>query len=343
MLKGEPRMKTLKLFSILCLFLSMALQSCVGKTDQASTSGTDKTSRTPASLESELKLTEARLSSLESENKELTASNEMLLEKLKELQEAAQRETAGDTSDRTPDNEIGGLSNQKRIALIGAKAIAEFKAEQAVRRLESLTSDLSKRDDDLKKALVDLEIVSQEREGLKKEFESLKVDSRNTHSQMNDTLSKLEARLAEKSDLVSKLEAELNDKEELLNTFKKAWSDATQLKSNAEERLSQINNNFKECQNQVAQMKGLLDQSRTESTRVTAEFEGVKKELASSNLQNRQLQSDGELYLKQIRELKETLAASVDKKQLELPASGGVDKSHSIIDRLLESAGSGKP
>ena len=290
-----------------------------------------------------MKFTEARLSSLESENKELTASNEMLLEKLKELQEAAQRETVGDTSDRTPDNETGGLSNQKRIALIGAKAIAEFKAEQAVRRLESLTSDLSKRDDDLKKALVDLEIVSQEREGLKKEFESLKADSRNTQSQMEDTLSKLEARLAEKSDLVSKIEAELNDKEELLNTLKKAWSDATQLKSNAEERLSQINNNFNECQNQVAQMRGLLDQSRTESTRITAEFEGLKKELASSNLQNRQLQSDGESYLKQIRELKETLAASVDKKQLELPASGGVDKSHSIIDRLLESAGSGKP
>jgi len=336
-------MKTLKLFSILCLFLSMALQSCGGKTDQASTSGTDKTSRTPASLESDLKFTEARLSSLESENKELTASNEMLLEKLKELQEAAQRETGGNASDRTPDNENGGLSNQNRIALIGAKAIAEFKADQALRRMESLTSDLSKRDDDLKKALVDLEIVSQEREGLKKEFESLKVDSRNTQSQMNDTLSKLEARLAEKCDLVSKLEAELNDKEGLLNTFKKAWSDATQLKSNAEERLSQINNNFKECQNQVAQMKGLLDQSRTESTLVTAEFEGLKKELASSNLQNRQLQSDGELYLKQIRELKETLAASVDKKQLELPASGGVDKSHSIIDRLLESAGSGNP
>jgi hypothetical protein len=90
-------------------------------------------------------------------------------------------------------------------------------------------------------------------------------------------------------------------------------------------------------------MRGLLDQSRTESTRITAEVEGLKKELASSNLQNRQLQSDGESYLKQIRELKETLAASIDKKQLELPASGGVDKSHSIIDRLLESAGSGKP
>jgi chromosome segregation ATPase len=343
MLKGEPRMKTLKLFSILCLFLSMALQSCGGKTDQASTSGTDKTSRKSASLESDLKFTEARLSSLESENKELTASNEMLLEKLKELQDAAQRETVGDASDRTADKETGGLSNQNRIALIGAKAIAEFKAEQAVRRLESLTSDLSKRDDDLKRALVDLEIVSQEREGLKKEFESLKADSRNTQSQMGDTLSKLEARLAEKSDLVSKLEAELNDKEELLNTLKKAWSDATQLKSNAEDRLSQINNNFNECQNQVAQMKGLLDQSQTQSTRVTAEFEGLKKELESSNLQNRQLQSDGESYLKQIRELKETLAASVDKKQLELPASGGVDKSHSIIDRLLESAGSGKP
>lgn len=336
-------MKTLKLFSILFLFVSLALQSCGGKTDQASTSATDKTSRTPASLESELKLTEARLSSLESENMELTASNKMLLEKLKELQEAALRETGGGLSDRTPDNENVGLSNQNRIALIGAKAIAEFKADQALRRMESLTSDLSKRDDDLKKALVNFEIVSQEREGLKREFESLKADSMNTQSQMEDTLSKLEARLAEKSDLVSKIEAELNDKEQLLTTLKKAWSDATQLKNNAEERLSQINNNFNECQNQVAQMRGLLDQSRTESTRIIAEFEGLKKELASSNLQNRQLQSNGESYLKQIRELKETLAASVDKKQLELPASGGVDKSHSIIDRLLESAGSGKP
>ncbi len=336
-------MKTLKLFSILFLFVSMALQSCVGKTDQASTSGTDKTSRTAATLESELKVTESRLSSLESENKELTASNEMLSEKLKELQEAAQQEPGGATSDRTIDNETGGLSNQKKIALMGAKAIAEFKAEQAVRRLESLTADLSKRDDDLKKALVDLEIVSQEREGLKKEFESLKAESRNTRSQLEDTLSKLEARLAEKNDLVSKIEGELNDKEELLNTLKKAWSDATQLKSNAEEQLSQIKNNFNECQNQVANMRGLLDQSRTESTRITAEFEGLKKELASSNLQNRQLQSDGESYLKQIRELKEMSAASVDKKQLEPPASGGLDKSHSIIDRLLEIAGSGRP
>ncbi|MFH0958947.1 MAG: hypothetical protein V1897_09625 [Pseudomonadota bacterium] len=183
-------MNTLKLFSILFLFILMALQSCVGKTEQTPTSGTDKTSRTTVALESELKLTESRLSSIQSENKDLKASNEMLSEKLKELQEATQQESGGLTSPGTSDIESGGLSNQTRIALMGAKAIAEFKAEQAARKVESLASDLSRRDSDLKKALVDLEIVSQERDSLKKDLESLRAESKNTQSQIDDTQKK---------------------------------------------------------------------------------------------------------------------------------------------------------
>ncbi|MFH0958948.1 MAG: hypothetical protein V1897_09630 [Pseudomonadota bacterium] len=143
--------------------------------------------------------------------------------------------------------------------------------------------------------------------------------------------------------MVSKLEGELNEKEELVNTLKKAWSDATQLKSNAEEQVSQIKNSFNDCQNQMAQMRGLLEQSKSESTRITNELESLKQELSSSNVQNRQLQSDAETCLLQLKECKDRLATAVDKKQLELPPSGDLDKSHSIIERLLEGGGSGRP
>jgi chromosome segregation protein len=336
-------MKTLKLFSILFLFVLMALQSCVGKTEQVSTSSTDKTLGTSSTLESELKLTEAKLLSVESENKELKASNEMLSERLKELQEAAQGEGGDVASDSNTDSQSGGLSNQTRIALMGAKAIAEFKYEQAARKVESLTVDLSKRDNDLKKALVDLEIISQEREGLKKDLESLKAESKNAQLQMEDTLKKLESRLAEQNDVVSKIEGELDEKEKLLDTLKKAWSDATQLKGNAENQLAEIKNNFNECQKQNAQMKVLLDQSQTESTRITAELDSLKKELASNNVQMRQLQSERESYIQQIKDLEEKSKAALNKNQSEIPASGELDKSHSVIERLLEGVAGGRP
>ncbi len=336
-------MKTFKLFSILFLFVLMALQSCVGKTEQVSTSSTDKTLGASSTLESELKLTEAKLLSVESENKELRASNEMLSERLKELQEAAQEEGGEALSDKNADSQSGGLSNQTRIALMGAKAIAEFKYEQAARKVESLTVDLSKRDNDLKKALVDLEIISQEREGLKKDLESLKTESRNTHLQMEETLKTLESRLSEQNDVVSKIEGELKEKEKLLDTLKKAWSDATQLKGNAENQLDEIKNNFNECQKQAAQMKILLDRRQTESTRITAEIDSLKKELASSNVQVRQLQSERESYIQQIKDLKEKSNAADNKTQSEVPASGELEKSHSVIDRLLEGVAGDRP
>ena len=85
-------MKSSGLISIFLILASVSLQSCGGKTDQYSGSEKPGTTIQTPNVETELKRAREKLSFLESENQDLKASNKMLSEKLKELQDATENE-----------------------------------------------------------------------------------------------------------------------------------------------------------------------------------------------------------------------------------------------------------
>lgn len=332
-------MKPATLFSILLILTSVALQSCGGKSDQGSSSEQGRVTSSTPNIETELKQAKARISSVESENRELHASNQMLTDKLKEVQDAAEEEVNSQASGKTPQARSGQAGDQSRIALMGAKALLEFKTEQLSRRVESLTAELSQKEDDLKAALENLEIASRQDELLKKKLEATTSEADQKESELEQTIKKLESTLAERSAIVTRIEGELNEKEGLLNTLKKAWSDATQLKSNAESDLAQLKANVTDCRNQVDQLRSALEQERGQSGRLAAELESYRKEFSSCQAQSEQLRVQANSYLKQIQDLQTTNADLARKQQEAQPASKMPEKPAPIIEKLLQGVG----
>ena len=331
-------MKPLGLISIFLILASVSLQSCGGKTDQHS--GTEKPEAAvhASNSESELKRAQEKLSSLETDNQDLQASNKILSEKLKELQDAASNETTGTSTGKSPD----GLSDQTRIALMGAKAVAEFKAQQAERRLESLTADLAKKDDDLKGALQQVEASSHEAEDLKVKLETLNAEASQKQLELEGTLKKLESTVAERTSVITQRDAELKEKEDLLNTLKKAWSDATQLKSAAEADLSKLKSSFTDCQNQIAQLKTSEDQKKKENEKLAGDLENVKKEYSACMMQSQQLKAQSDAYLKQIQDFKSTGNQQTKNQQADQTVSKENQKPSSVIEKLLDGVATDK-
>ncbi len=325
-------MKSAGLISIFLILASVSLQSCGRKTDQYSGSEKPGTTIQTPNGETELKRAKEKLSFLESENQDLKASNKMLSEKLKELQDATEKENNNASNGKRS----GGPSDQTRIALMGAKAVAEFKAQQAERRLESLTSDLAKRSDDLKGALEQVEASSHENEDLKKQLEALKTEAAQKESDLEQTVKKLESTIAGRTSVIANREAELKEKEDLLNTLKKAWSDATQLKSGAEADLRQLKTNFADCQNQVAQFKASVDQQRKENERLAVELENLKKDYSSCMTQSQQLKAQSDAYIKQIQDLKSTGDQQTKKQHADQTVPTEDKKPSSVIEKLLD-------
>ena len=320
-------MKPLGLISIFLILASVSLQSCGGKTDQYSGPEKPGASVQTPNVETELKRAKEKLSSLETDNQDLKASNKILSEKLKELQDAAENET-----NNTPTGtSSGGLSDQTRIALMGAKAVSEFKAQQAQRRLESLTADLAKKDDELKGALEQVEASSHENEDLKNKLETLNTEGAQKESELEETVKKLESTIAERTSVITQREAELKEKEDLLNTLKKAWSDATQLKSAAEADLSKLKTSFTDCQNQTTQLKTTEDQQKKENERLVGELENLKKDYSSCMTQSQQIKAQSDAYLKQIQDFKST-----GNQQPDQAASRENKKPPSVIEKLLD-------
>jgi DNA repair exonuclease SbcCD ATPase subunit len=320
-------MKPLGLISIFLILASVSLQSCGGKTDQYSGSEKPGASVQAPNVETELKRAKEKLSSLETDNQDLQASNKILSEKLKELQDAAENQANNTPTGTSP----GGLSDQTRIALMGAKAVAEFKAQQAERRLESITADLTKKDDELKGALEQVEASSHENENLKNKLETLNTETVQKKSELEETVKKLEATIAERNSVIIKMEAESKEKEDLLNTLKKAWSDATQLKSAAEADLKKLKTSFADCQNQTTQLKTMEGQQKKENERLAGELQNLKKDYSSCMAQSQQLKAQSDAYLKQIQDFKST-----GNQQPDQAGSRENKKPSSVIEKLLD-------
>lgn len=329
-------MKTLRLFPILLILISTALQSCGGKSDQIPSSSLNSGAGQSSNIETQLKKAKDKISSLEAENRDLQDSNRIVSDKLKELQDAAEKEARGVSPESATGSSASGISEQARIALMGAKAIAEFKAGQAERRVESLTSELAKKEDDLKASLENLEATSKENLQLKAQLETATNEADQKESELQQTIDKLESTLSERAATISKMEAQLKEKEDLLNTLKKAWSDATELKSSVESQLSQLNTKLTECQNQSNQAKTSLDQEKLETNRLGAELENLKKNLALCQTQSQALKAQAENYFQQIGDLKEKNSQLSKQIQESRPVGGPTQKPSSIIEKLLD-------
>jgi len=329
-------MTILKLFSILLILVSVSLQSCGGKTDQGLGSEKNGPSVQTPNIETELKRAKERLSSVESENHDLQASKKILSEKLKELQEAAEAEANGPTLGKSSEGPSRGISEQTRIALMGAKAIAEFRAQQTEKRLESVTAELTKKDDDLKSALEQLEAASHENGQLKNQLETATAEADQEKSELEQTVKKLESTIAERTSAIGKLEASSKEKEDLLNTLKKAWSDATQLKGSAEADLNQFKTSFAEYQNQTNQLKTSLEEEKKATGRLSGELESLKKDYSSCMAQAQQLKAQADAYLKQIQDFKSTNVDQAPKQQVTVPVPKANEKPSSIIEKLLD-------
>ncbi len=319
------------LFSILLIVASVSLISCSQSTDQNVPANHTASLGQSASVEAELKQTRDRLTSAETENRELQASNKMLTEKLKEIQEAAEVEAKKAVSGTPSGGPSGAVPEQTRIALMGAKAIAEFRAREAERHVESLKAELSKKDDEMRAALEKVESISHENDDLKNKLDTLSADTAQKEMELDQTVKKLESTVSERATTIAKQDADLKEKEDLIGTLKKAWSDASQLKTSLEAGLNQAKTNLAECEKQNNGLKASLDQQQKETAKYSGDFESLKKDHSSCIAQTQALKKQLETCAKQI----EALKAFAEKQKASDLSPKEKGSTTSVVEQLL--------
>ncbi len=121
--------------------------------------------------------------------------------------------------------------DESRVELMGAKAIAEFKAEQLHRRVEKLTQDLSVKEQEVASIRQNAQQQSGEVEQLRARVTELQKADQSRTAELQSRLESIGKELKERSAAAEQFKRELDEKAELLNALKNAVSDASKLKS----------------------------------------------------------------------------------------------------------------
>ena len=153
----------------------------LGCTQPQSTGGPPdvrKAQAVAAELQSQLAEARKDIAKQHAQNSELIERVQSVMDKLKEVETAREREreerkaVAEETSRKAA---ASGISDPVRIKLMGAKALAEFRAKQLGERLDKLGKDLEQKEQELKTIRENAQKKDEEVQALTKRIEELRA------------------------------------------------------------------------------------------------------------------------------------------------------------------------
>jgi chromosome segregation ATPase len=193
-------------------------------------------------------------------NAELMKRVQSLLEGLTEAEKRFSSLQKGEAGDISPEAE------RKRIELMGAKALAEFRAEQFRQRLDELAKDLDKKEKELETIRQNALDKDAEVQELRKAIDEIQRAERTRTQELSARLEQITRDLEERTAVASQFKKDLDEKNELLVTLKNAVADASKLKANAEAEIARLQNELSEVSKQLQASQSLAAQQDQDLT-----------------------------------------------------------------------------
>ena len=263
-------MKSLRSLTLILCGLLVALQGCGGPSQDQVKKPTGPAPK--AISEAELNLQKAReeLTLLQQNNDRLAQRCEVLTARTKELEEIVREKE----EKKAPVPPVAAAGNDARIELMGAKAIAEYRAKQLSVRLDTLSKDLERKDQELETIRRDAQQKEAQLESLRQSLEQLRSTAEAHTADLTRRMEQLTRQVQERTEATKKLQKEIEDKTALLESLKSAVADAGKLKSYAESHSSQL-------QTQLNETLAQLQAARAESQQRTQELTELRNQLAT--------------------------------------------------------------
>jgi chromosome segregation ATPase len=334
--KGNRAMNSWRYGMMLFLGLVVLVQGCSQSGSHKATSETDRLQKTVSDLQSQLAQAKQTLSGYEDENKRLAAELQSAGRKEGTAeQKGLERSSEGGMQTKGPENRAG--DGEGRIRLMGAKALAEFRAEQLSKRLDKLNKDLDLKEQELVTIRENAETKDEEVANLSRQIKELQDADRTRTSELQGKLDSIGKELAERSTAMDKLKQELGEKTELLNALKSAVTDAAKLKSNAETEVTRLQSELTKAAGQAdaagkqtAQLKHELEQLQNQAVRTREDIDQCRE-------QSEELRAEAESSKQESQKLKAELSELSKKAQVAESAPPAAEEEHpSALDNLLE-------
>jgi hypothetical protein len=329
----------------LALFFGLALmaQGCGRQTPEKPVPKEDRRTQIISQLKSNLSQAEDESARQKNENAALVTEVESLKQEIKELEEkAAQQQAQEPASSPEPSSPPvqpdESISPETRVGLLGAKAIAEFRAQQLSQRLDKLTKDLDKKEQELKDIRENAQQKQAEVARLSETLDRLQAADQLRAQEVNAKLGSMSKELAARSEESQRFKKEMEEKAALLDTLKQAVSDAAKLKTHAEAEaeklraaLAENTTKLKKTERQIEDAIKEIQQYQTNEDDMRRQLADWQAAVARSSDQAQSCAQETERLKSEISTLNERLQALHPK---------GEEES-SAVDRILQSPVSG--
>ncbi|HMK35214.1 MAG TPA: hypothetical protein VK463_09125 [Desulfomonilaceae bacterium] len=280
-----------------------------------------------SNLESQLTQARDTVARQQAEKGDLVGQLDALRQKNRELEASAAKKAE-------PAREV---TDAGKIGLMGAKAIAEFKAEQLSKRLDKLSSDLDAKEQELARINQLAKQKDAEVAELKARMEKLQAGDKNRVEELQARLDSISKELEQRSAAENKIRQDLQEKSELLAALKNAVADSAKLKSAAETELSTLRTELAQVSKQLETSKAQAAQEGKDLQDCAAWAEKADKELELRQAAITECRTDAE----RLRQEGEQLKAAVTELNTRIKAAESSAEDESTIDRILEAPKAG--
>jgi chromosome segregation ATPase len=320
------------------IFLGLVaiLQGCSQSGIDKATSESDNLQKSIADLQSQLTQTKQSLSRFEDENQRLTAELQAAGVKSNMAEQRA-LEKSSQGRVQTKGAELKGTDEESRIGLMGAKAIAEFRAEQLRKRLDKLSKDLDLKEQELVAIRQNAETKDKEVASLSGQIQELQEADRTRTSELESKLDRISKELAERSTAMGRLKQELDEKTDLLHALKNAVADAAKLKSNAEIEVTRLQSELTQAASQADAVGKQAGQLRRDVEQLQNQAVRTREDIDQCREQSEQLRADAESSRQESQRLKAELSDLGQRLQAAEPTPPAAVEDHpSALDNLLQ-------
>jgi chromosome segregation protein len=280
-----------------CVFF--VLQGCGGPSPEQSKKPAEPTPQANSEAEANLQKARAELTLLQQQNDKLAQRCEVLTVKTTELEEIVrEKEVKG-----APAPPATTAGSDARIELMGAKAIAEYRAKQLSARLDLLSKDLERKDQELEAIKKAAEQKEAEVAALKKSMEQLRITAETQTADLTRRMEQLGTQVHERSEATKKLQKEVDEKSALLESLKSAVADAGKVKSFAESQAAQLRTQLDETLKQLQAARAESQQRTSEATDLRNQFTNLNQEMAQWRGAAERFRAEAERYAQALQEL----------------------------------------
>jgi chromosome segregation ATPase len=225
------------------------------------------------------------------------------------------------------------VRGDKKIELLGAKALAEYQVDQLNKRLDKLTKNLDSKEKELGAIRQTSDQRQNEIEELKTTIEKLQTEDKKRITDLTSKLDKMSKDLAQDSAESQELKRQLDERDQLLATLKNAVADATKLKAQAEAEGNRLRSELAEATKKLESTEAAREQDR----QTIGELQAEEEETRQQAVQYREAAEQCKLETDRLEKETGKLQAEISDLSSRLRAAQPPEENQpSIIDKLLE-------